>query len=153
MYNIFGFYKFKKITNLRKKKELLDNYLKQENFRGTIILSPEGVNGTINFKIDRYISIRKTKMKTQTKTNESGSFAMRVFCSSFTIIRILSGELCQPESHQRTTSPKRHNFYSKPVTNRHLSRQIRPGTILTISWAHPNHPEHPADDFPKKGHN
>ena len=63
MYNIFGFYKFKKITNLRKKKELLDNYLKQENFRGTIILSPEGVNGTISFKIDRYISIRKNIKK------------------------------------------------------------------------------------------
>ena len=56
MYNIFGFYKFKKITNLKKKKELLNNYLKQENFRGTIILSPEGANGTISFKIDRYIS-------------------------------------------------------------------------------------------------
>ena len=67
MYNIFGFYKFKKITNLRKKKELLDNYLKQENFRGTIILSPEGVNGTINFKIDRYISIRKNIKKLITK--------------------------------------------------------------------------------------
>ena len=63
MYNIFGFYKFKKITNLKKKKELLDNYLKQENFRGTIILSPEGVNGTISFKIDRYISIRKNIKK------------------------------------------------------------------------------------------
>ena len=59
MYNIFGFYKFKKITNLKKKKKILDNYLKQENFKGTIILSSEGVNGTISFKIDRYISIRK----------------------------------------------------------------------------------------------
>ena len=59
MYNIFGFYKFKKIINLKKKKELLDNYLKQENFRGTIILSPEGVNGTISFKIDRYITIKR----------------------------------------------------------------------------------------------
>ena len=58
MYNIFGFYKFKKITNLKKKKKILDNYLKQENFRGTIILSTEGVNGTISFKIERYISIR-----------------------------------------------------------------------------------------------
>ena len=63
MYNIFGFYKFKKITNLKKKKELLDNYLKQENFRGTIILSPEGVNGTISFKIERYISIKKNIKK------------------------------------------------------------------------------------------
>ena len=59
MYNIFGFYKFKKITNLKKKKKILDNYLKQENFRGTIILSSEGVNGTISFKIDRYITIKR----------------------------------------------------------------------------------------------
>ena len=63
MYNIFGFYKFKKIINIKKKKKLLDKYLKQENFRGTIILSPEGVNGTISFKIDRYISIRKNIKK------------------------------------------------------------------------------------------
>ena len=62
MYNIFGFYKFKKITNLKKKKKILDNYLKQENFRGTIILSPEGVNGTISFKIDRYINSKSKKI-------------------------------------------------------------------------------------------
>ena len=59
MYNIFGFYKFKKIINIKKKKKLLDNYLKQENFRGTIILSPEGINGTISFKIERYNLIKK----------------------------------------------------------------------------------------------
>ena len=32
MYNIFTFYKFKKITKLKKKKKLLDNLLKKENF-------------------------------------------------------------------------------------------------------------------------
>ena len=37
MYNIFGFYKFKKITNLKKKKKILDNYLKQENPKNTIM--------------------------------------------------------------------------------------------------------------------
>ena len=63
MYNILGFYKFKKITNLKKKKELLDNYLKQENFRGTIILSSEGVNGTISFKIGKYNLIKKNIKK------------------------------------------------------------------------------------------
>ena len=59
MYNIFGFYKFKKIINIKKKKKILDNYLKQENFRGTIILSPEGINGTISFKSERYNLIKK----------------------------------------------------------------------------------------------
>ena len=94
---------------------------------------------------------RKARMKTQTKTNESGSFAMRVLCESFTIIRLLGVELCHSENPPRTTSPKGFNFYSKSITNRHLSGQIRPGTILTISWAHPNNPKHIPRTTSKKG--
>ena len=60
---IFGFYKFKTVTNLKKKKELLDNFLKKESFRGTIILSSEGVNGTISFKIEKYNLIKKNIKK------------------------------------------------------------------------------------------
>ena len=60
---IFGFYKFKKVVNLKKKKELLDNFLKKESFRGTIILSSEGVNGTISFKIGKYNLIKKSIKK------------------------------------------------------------------------------------------
>ena len=60
---IFGFYKFKTDTNLKKKKELLDNFLKKESFRGTIILSSEGVNGTISFKIGKYNLIKKSIKK------------------------------------------------------------------------------------------
>ena len=60
---IFGFYKFKTVVNLKKKKELLDNFLKKESFRGTIILSSEGVNGTISFKIGKYNLIKKNIKK------------------------------------------------------------------------------------------
>ena len=60
---IFGFYKFKTVTHLKKKKELLDNFLKKESFRGTIILSSEGVNGTISFKIGKYNLIKKNIKK------------------------------------------------------------------------------------------
>ncbi len=60
---IFGFYKFKTIVNLKKKKELLDNFLKKESFKGTIILSSEGVNGTISFKIGKYSLIKKNIKK------------------------------------------------------------------------------------------
>ena len=60
---IFGFYKFKTVANLKKKKELLDNFLKKESFRGTIILSSEGVNGTISFKIGKYNLIKKSIKK------------------------------------------------------------------------------------------
>ena len=60
---IFGFYKFKTISYLKKKKELLDNFQKKVNFRGTIILSSEGVNGTISFKIGKYNLIKKNIKK------------------------------------------------------------------------------------------
>ena len=50
MFNIFGFYKFKKLNNLKKLKNKLENNLKDYEIRGTIIISPEGVNGTISDK-------------------------------------------------------------------------------------------------------
>jgi len=63
MYNIFGFYKFKKITNLKEKKVLFNNFLKIEKFKGTIILSKEGINGTISFNKESYYSIKKNIKK------------------------------------------------------------------------------------------
>ena len=57
---------------------------------------------------------------------------MRVFCGSFAIIRLLNVELCHSENPSRTTSPKGFNFYSKSITNRHLSDQIRTGAIFSI---------------------
>jgi UPF0176 protein len=55
MFNVFGFYKFKKLQFLKKKKYLLQNYLIKKNIRGTIILAKEGVNATIAGK---YVDIR-----------------------------------------------------------------------------------------------
>tara|TARA_B100001027_G_scaffold208584_1_gene173985 strand:- start:5385 stop:6284 length:900 start_codon:yes stop_codon:yes gene_type:complete len=62
MYNIFGFYKFKNIKNLKRKKKLFINLLTQEQFKGTITLSLEGVNGTICFK-KKSNNIIKKKIK------------------------------------------------------------------------------------------
>ena len=63
MFNIFGFYKFKKITNLKEKKVLFNNFLKIKKFKGTIILSKEGINGTISFNEESYYSIKKKYKK------------------------------------------------------------------------------------------
>ena len=48
MFNVFGFYKFKKLTALRKNKIILQNFFNKKNIRGTIIISQEGLNGTIS---------------------------------------------------------------------------------------------------------
>ena len=66
MYQVFGFYKFKKIKSLKKLKEELLTKLLIYNVRGNIILSPEGINGTITGKkqnISIFSKIIKSKIK------------------------------------------------------------------------------------------
>ena len=48
MYYISGFYKFKKIHRIKKNKKLLNDIFGKYNVRGTIIISSEGINGTIS---------------------------------------------------------------------------------------------------------
>ena len=62
MYNIFGFYKFKKLSLLKKNKKNLQNFLLKNNIRGTVIISPEGINGTISGKFQDIIK-SKNKIK------------------------------------------------------------------------------------------
>ena len=50
MYEVFGFYKFTKINFLKKNQNILKEFLNKKNIRGTIILSKEGLNGTISGK-------------------------------------------------------------------------------------------------------
>ena len=51
MFEVFGFYKFIKLTSLKKNKKILQKILKDNNIRGTIIISKEGLNGTISGKL------------------------------------------------------------------------------------------------------
>ena len=50
MYEILGFYKFVKINYLKKNKKFLQRFLIKNKIRGTIIISKEGINGTISGK-------------------------------------------------------------------------------------------------------
>jgi len=63
MFNIFGFYKFKKLSNLKKLKNRLENNLKEYEICGTIIISSEGVNGTISAKKDNLLKFNKLLKK------------------------------------------------------------------------------------------
>ena len=47
MFTVFGFYKFKKIKFLKKNKSFFQKEISKNNVKGTIILSAEGINGTI----------------------------------------------------------------------------------------------------------
>ena len=50
MFEVFGFYKFKKLNSLKKNKDLLQDFLIKKNIRGTIIIANEGINATISGK-------------------------------------------------------------------------------------------------------
>ena len=58
MYKIFGFYKFKKIKNIKLLKKNLKNFIEEEQVRGSIIISFEGINGTISFKPTKYKKVK-----------------------------------------------------------------------------------------------
>ena len=63
MFNIYGFYKFKKLNRLKKLKNTLENLLKFKEISGTIIISSEGVNGTISGKHENLIDFKKLLKK------------------------------------------------------------------------------------------
>jgi UPF0176 protein len=62
MLKVFGFYKFIKIKSLKRNKDILQKFISSNNIRGTIIISKEGLNGTISGHIkDIDITIKKLK--------------------------------------------------------------------------------------------
>ena len=48
MFTVFGFYKFQKINDLKKNQKILSNLLNNRNINGSIIISKEGLNGSIS---------------------------------------------------------------------------------------------------------
>ena len=50
MYYISGFYKFIKVSDIKKNKNVMQVYFMNNGIRGSIIISREGINGTISAK-------------------------------------------------------------------------------------------------------
>ena len=69
MFYISGFYKFKKITDIKKNKKILQKYFINNSIRGTIIISSEGINGTISAEKINLDSVLNQIKKTFKFTN------------------------------------------------------------------------------------
>ena len=54
MYFISGFYKFKKISDIKKNKKIIQTYIINKGIRGTVIISKEGINGTISARKKKF---------------------------------------------------------------------------------------------------
>jgi len=63
MFTVFGFYKFKKIKSLKKFKSLFQSEFLNNKVRGTLILSVEGINGTIAGKKKSILKIKNLLKK------------------------------------------------------------------------------------------
>ena len=63
MFYVFGFYKFKKFKGLKKTKVILQKKIITHKVKGTIILSNEGINGTISGKIKNLNKIKSSLKK------------------------------------------------------------------------------------------
>ena len=66
MFTISGFYKFKKINFLKKHKTYLENEISNTSIRGSIIISSEGINGSLagnNKDIFKILKLLKKEFK------------------------------------------------------------------------------------------
>ena len=59
MFTILSFYKLKKINYLNKLKKLFFKKINSLSIKGLIILSPEGINGTLSGSSKNINSIKK----------------------------------------------------------------------------------------------
>ncbi len=73
MFTVFGFYKFQKINNLKQNQKILNNLLVNKNINGTLILSKEGLNGSIS-GINKDIKTTITRLKKILSIKEFDSF-------------------------------------------------------------------------------
>ena len=89
MFTVLGFYKFKKLNLLKKKRSVLQKIFTKHDVRGTLILSNEGVNGTISGKL-KDISFVKEKIKIlfKIKNFDSENLSRSKFKPSLDIINV-----------------------------------------------------------------
>ena len=59
MFIILGFYKFKNLKSLKRHKTILENLFSENDIRGTLIISKEGLNGTLSGKLKNIYKISK----------------------------------------------------------------------------------------------
>ena len=74
MYYIQGFYKIKKISNYKKNQQNIKSFFISKSVRGTLIISPEGINGTIagqKINLNKCINFIKKKFSISSFDNQN----------------------------------------------------------------------------------
>ena len=122
MFYISGFYKFKKIKDKKKSKKILQTYFIKNNIRGTIIISTEGINGTLAakkeklnfaikkikliFKFNKFDSVNLSKSKFQPFHRGKAKIKNEVVPMGIKILKRKIGNLIEPTKWNKLINKK-----------------------------------------------
>ena len=114
MFNVFGFYKFKKLKYLNEKKYLLQKSIFKQNICGTIILAKEGINATIAGQYtDIIFTINKIKKILHIRNFDSENFSKCKF-QPFYRAKVKIKKEIVPMKLSLSQKTKNKNIYIEP---------------------------------------
>ena len=134
MFTISGFYKFKKINFLKKYKTYLENEISNTSIKGSIIISSEGINGSIagNSK-DIFKILKFLKKKFKFKEFDSSNISTSRF-QPFHKAKVKVKKEVVPLGLKITSESKRHNRY---LSGKSWNKLIKKKETLVIDVRKP----------------
>ena len=134
MFTISGFYKFKKINFLKKYKTYLENEISNTSIKGSIIISSEGINGSIagNSK-DIFKILKFLKKEFKFKEFDSSNISTSRF-QPFHKAKVKVKKEVVPLGLKITSESKRHNRY---LSGKSWNKLIKKKETLVIDVRKP----------------
>ena len=134
MFTISGFYKFKKINFLKKHKTYIENEISNTSIRGSIIISSEGINGSLagNSK-DIFKILKLLKKELKFKEFDSSNISTSRF-QPFHKAKVKVKKEVVPLGLKITSESKRHNRY---LSGKSWNKLIKKKETLVIDVRKP----------------
>ena len=134
MFTISGFYKFKKINFLKKYKTYLENEISNTSIKGSIIISSEGINGSLagNSK-DIFKILKFLKKEFKFKEFDSSNISTSRF-QPFHKAKVKVKKEVVPLGLKITSESKRHNRY---LSGKSWNKLIKKKETLVIDVRKP----------------
>ena len=134
MFTISGFYKFKRINFLKKHKTYLENEISNTSIKGSIIISSEGINGSIagNSK-DIFRILKFLKKEFKFKEFDSSNISTSRF-QPFHKAKVKVKKEVVPLGLKITSESKRHNRY---LSGKSWNKLIKKKETLVIDVRKP----------------
>ena len=121
---VIGFYKFKQINSLKKKREDIKKFFIKNFVRGTVILSSEGINGTISGKkIQINESINFIKKITNIKKFDAENFSKIHYQPFFRPKIKIKKEVVPIGLKLKPTDKKKNNYISPRKWNKLINNK------------------------------